>query len=357
MGNKLFCSLALAASLPVFSAGCASTTVKQPGAQQNWMEKATSGVTGTVKSGSSRVAAALTPKREAATATTPAPNGKPGPGVFVAMAQISERGENFDEAEAQYKKALDIDGNHLPALVGYAHLEDRRSHLESATRLYQKAAKKYPKEASVHNDLGLCYHRRGMLNDATKSLRRAVELKGDNKLYRNNLAAVYVEQGKRKEALEQLIAAHGEAAAHYNLGYLLAQKHDNATTLDHFRTAAAKDPSLVAAQQWIAKIQATDGPAGPRVGDVAVGTSGYGFSAPPQYGPSGRFVPPTASGDSNGAGNVSQASQYPTGGTADNRGLQYPSSRRQADPAGYAVPPTPGVSNASRLPTVGPASG
>ena len=59
--------------------------------------------------------------------------------------------------------------------------------------------KKHSKDASVHNDLGLCYHRRGMLPEATKALQKAVELKPDSKLYRNNLAAVYVDQGKNKE--------------------------------------------------------------------------------------------------------------------------------------------------------------
>ena len=44
VGNKLFCSLAFVASLAPIC-GCASTTVKPPGAQKNWMERATSGVT------------------------------------------------------------------------------------------------------------------------------------------------------------------------------------------------------------------------------------------------------------------------------------------------------------------------
>ena len=35
---------------------------------------------------------------------------------------------------------------------------------------YKKALKKHPKDATVHNDMGLCYHRRGMLDDATKAL-------------------------------------------------------------------------------------------------------------------------------------------------------------------------------------------
>ncbi len=224
-----------------------------------------------VKSGSSKVAAALSPNRDNTDGATQSPNGKPGPGVYVAMAQISERGQNFTEAEAQYKKALSMDSSHLGAMVGMAHLEDRRGHLEAATKLYLKAAKKHPKDASVHNDLGLCYHRRGMLPEATKSLERAVKLQGESKLYRNNLAAVLVERGMTKEALNELIVAHGESVGHYNLAYLLEQKADHKTALTHFQVAAQKDPSLLAAQQWVARLSTPEGQGGTQ------------YAAAPQY--------------------------------------------------------------------------
>jgi tetratricopeptide (TPR) repeat protein len=333
--------LALAAGLPVFLTGCATSTFKQPGVQQNWLEKTTS----SVKSGSSKMVAAIAPKKNSYTDPTPPPSGKPGAGVFVAMAQMSERSENFDEAEAQYKKALDIEPNHLNALVGYAHLEDRRNNLEAATKLYQKAAKKHSKDASVHNDLGLCYHRRGSLDEATKSLRRAVELRGDNKLYRNNLAAVYVEQGKTKEALAQLTTAHGEAVGNYNLAFLLVQKHDNATALVHFRKAAEKDPSLVAARQWIAKLsgnsyeQQLGGGAAPPLGQQS-------YAPPVQNGANAAFANQPVSYEAN-------AAQYPAQSPAAAYGVQYPQATRPGEPHQDATPPVP---NGNRLPNVTPTS-
>ena len=106
----------------------------------------------------------------------------------------------------------------------------------------------------MHNDLGLCYHRRGMLPEATKELARAVELNPDSKLYRNNLAAVYVDQGKYSEALRQLTMAHGEAVGHYNLGYFLTQKNQPELAKIEFQKAAEADPQLVPAQQWLARL-------------------------------------------------------------------------------------------------------
>ena len=339
MGKKLLYSLALAASLPVVASGCASAT-KYPG-QPSFMQK----VGTSVKGGSSRVVAALTPNRDTGGNPTPSPNGKPGPGVFVAMAQISERGQNFDEAEAQYKKALAMDANHLGAMVGLAHLEDRRSHLEAATKLYLKAAKKHPKDASVHNDLGLCYHRRGMLPEATKSLQKAVSLQSENKLYRNNLAAVFVERSMNQEALSELVAAHGDSVGHYNLAYLLEQKADHKAALTHFQVAAQKDPSLLAAQQWVARLST------PQVGGTQV-------AAAPQYAPQaapgGASLPPEPnnSGFVQASG-VSRDGQYPAYGPGSIRGVQYPQARPR-EAAGDAVPPTP---TGSRLPGVAPSRG
>lgn len=252
--HKLICSVALALALPVV-VGCTSTT-KKPPTQQSSLDK----MTASIKSGTSKMVAAVKPKPEPKHPPIESPSGKPGPGVFVAAAQMHESSGNFAEAEANYRKALDMDPNHVDSLVGYARLEDRQGNFEAATKFYQRAIKKHPKNASVRNDLGLCYHRRGMMNDATRELKKAVELDGDNKLYRNNLAAAFVEQGKYKDATAQLVAAHGKSVGNYNMGYLLTQRKDNAAALQYFQAAAEADPKLAAAQEWIARLSA-DGPA------------------------------------------------------------------------------------------------
>lgn len=277
MPKTLFYSLALAVGLSVCAGGCAAPTAKPP-SQQTFVDK----FNANVKSGTAKVAAAVKPKKQPIETTFGAPTGKPGPNVFVAVAQMHEGNGNFDEADAGYRKALQLDPKHLGALVGYARLEDRRSNFEAATRLYQRAMKAHPKDAAVHNDMGLCYHRRGMLPDATRELKRAVELEGDSKLYRNNLAAVYVEQGKNNEALAQLTAAHGVSVGHYNLGYLLLQKGDRAGALQQFQTAASKDPQLSAAQQWVAKLSGQGEPYASQAGGMAVA----------QGPPPGAYYPP-----------------------------------------------------------------
>jgi tetratricopeptide (TPR) repeat protein len=261
-----------------FATGCVSTA-NRPSPQQSWTEKLGS----SVKNGTSKLAAAVKPKPELGVEVEPNSNKKMGAGVFVAMAEMHERSGNIEEAETQLRKALAIDPNHLGALMAYGHLEDRQKDFSSALKYYQKAARKHPKVATVHNDLGLCYHRQGKLKEAAKSLRTAVELESHRKLFHDNLAAVLVDQGRPNEALAELTAAHGEAVGNYNLGYLLVQKRDRQAALYHFHRAAELEPSLVAAQQWIATLS----PSGPRVGTMVAQRdprAGYApVAAPPAY--------------------------------------------------------------------------
>jgi Flp pilus assembly protein TadD len=242
-------------ALPALSVGCSSTSAPKSATHQ---QSLTDKMTASVKSGTSKMMAAITPDKKPTSTDVPmeSPSGKPGPKVFVAAAQMHESSGNYAEAETSYRKALDLDPNNVQALVGYARLEDRQGNFEAATKFYQRAIKKHPKDASVRNDLGLCYHRRGMLPEATRELKKAVEIEGDSKLYRNNLAAAYVEQGKNNEALTHLVAAHGKSVGNYNLAYLLTQKNDNQGALKHFQLAAQADPKLVAAQEWITRLSA-----------------------------------------------------------------------------------------------------
>jgi Tfp pilus assembly protein PilF len=247
--KKLFYTLTMVASLPAIGVGCATTT-NRPGAQPSWTEQ----MGDSIKSGAAKMTAFVTRKPEVPGEPEKELNHKPGPGVMVALAQIAEKQGNLEEAEIHYRKALDLDPNCLAALVGYAHLEDGRNNFEAARKLYLKALKKHGAEPSVHNDLGLCYHRHGMLPQATKSLEKAIELQPARKLYHDNLAAVLVEQDRKEEALKQLVVAHGEAIGNYNLAFLLAQKPNKSIAVPYFQHALALDPSLVQAQQWIAQL-------------------------------------------------------------------------------------------------------
>ena len=262
--------IAVALGLMLFQPGCSAPSLSKPipGAiapNATLAEPSmTSKVTGSIKKGAGAVAAFVTPKPSKGS-DSPRKPIKPDEQLYITMAQLQERAGQLDKAAAEYEKALKEVPNSLPALVGYAHLEDRRGDLEAATKLYQRATASHPKEVAPLNDLGLCFHRRGMLPDAARTLSRAVELRPDRQLYRNNLAIVLVDMGKIDDAMAQLTTAQGVAVAHYNVGCLLARKGNDRQAIEHFQKALAHDPSLAAAQDWIARLAPQAPAEGPQV--------------------------------------------------------------------------------------------
>jgi tetratricopeptide (TPR) repeat protein len=214
---------------------------------------------------------------------------KPGPELFVAIARLYEQSGKAAEAEQQYQLALKEKPDHLPALLGYARLKDGLGKPNEAIQLYQCAANAYPRQALVHNNLGLCYARQSRLDEAAAALGRAVQLEPKNPLYRNNLATVLVDQSKLREAMMHLQAAHGNAAAYYNMGYLLNKKGRTQEALQHFAWALKADPSMKAARQWVDHLQKTTAQA-----RLSQPTTSAG-NAPLRSGePKPRRLPPTA---------------------------------------------------------------
>src|SRR5690606_20527886 len=97
VAHKLVCTLALAIALPACT-GCTSTS-KPVARQQSLGDKlATS-----VKSGTSKMVAAVSPKSSSKSVPMSSPSGRPGPAVFVAAAQMHESSGNQAEAEANYR--------------------------------------------------------------------------------------------------------------------------------------------------------------------------------------------------------------------------------------------------------------
>jgi tetratricopeptide (TPR) repeat protein len=145
----------------------------------------------------------------------------------------------------------------MPALLGYAQWKEQNGKSNEALQLYLKAADKYPKEASVHNNLGLYYARNHRLDEAAASMRRAIQIEPKNTRYRNNIATILVDQGQWREAYSHLSEVYSAAVAHYNLGYLLNKKGQTQAALQNFSLAVQADPSMEAARRWVEHLQRT----------------------------------------------------------------------------------------------------
>jgi tetratricopeptide (TPR) repeat protein len=226
-------------------------------------------ISSSVQKGFAKIGQAITPGERVTRAVEPTSvfnNAKPSPEVHVAVARLHEESKRLAEAEEQYRLALQLAPNHLGALLGYAHLKDRVGRWNDAIQLYQQAAAAYPGEASVFNDMGLCYARNGRYNEAMTALTRAVQLQPDKPLYRNNLAVVLVELGNTDSAFLHLQAVQPEAIARYNLGQLLLRKGQREAAAGQFALALQADPNHDASRAWLVELR-TSGTVVPQSGE------------------------------------------------------------------------------------------
>ena len=125
---------------------------------------------------------------------------KVGVELYVAVAHLYLESGKFTEAEDQYQQAYKIAPNDIRVLLGYAMLKDQVNQPQEALKFDQQAEKKYPKQASVYNNLSIHYVRYNMVREAIEAGRRAVALRPREPRYRNNLAPLLVEAGDAQEA-------------------------------------------------------------------------------------------------------------------------------------------------------------
>jgi tetratricopeptide (TPR) repeat protein len=176
------------------------------------------------------------------------------PDLFVAAAAVLEQQNRTAEAAQKYEQALAAAPDHRAAMIGLARLRHREGNLAGAVEVYHRALQAYPDDAVLLNDLGLCYARAGQTQDALAVLQRAVDLAPTSTLYRNNLAAVLVEANRGDEAVPLLAQTCGTAVAHYNVGYLLHKRGQNAIAVDHFAAALQANPSLAPARSMLQQL-------------------------------------------------------------------------------------------------------
>lgn len=176
------------------------------------------------------------------------------------VARFQEQSGALDGAEQSYRKGLAIAPRDRDSLLGLARLLNRRQRFDEAAKVFQQVTQLYPNDPAGYNDLGMCLGGQQKYSEAAAALARAVQLAPQRKLYRNNMALALVELRRYEEALSHLAVAHGEAVAHYNLGYMLTEKGDMQPARFHFGKALEKQPNFPEAQQWVDLIAARTQP-------------------------------------------------------------------------------------------------
>lgn len=116
----------------------------------------------------------------------------------------NERSGNWDQAEADFKKALALRPEQPQVLnyLGYSWVEQHRN-LEEARAMLERAVELRPRDGYIVDSLGWALYRLGAFEEAVEQLERAVELSPAQAVINDHLGDAYWRVGRTREAKVQ----------------------------------------------------------------------------------------------------------------------------------------------------------
>ena len=167
------------------------------------------------------------------------------PSLRYLNAEIFMAEKNTASAEAELKKAIEMDENYLPAYSAYASLLVSQGQTESAIGQYRTIVAKKP-SAAIYTLLGMLEDGRGNKAEAETNYRKALDIAPETAIAANNLAWLLAEnQGNLDEALrlaQMSVNKNQTVAGFYDtLGFVYYQKGLYLPAVEQLKKAVALD--------------------------------------------------------------------------------------------------------------------
>ncbi len=117
---------------------------------------------------------------------------------------LADREKKYDEAETEFRKALEIDPKNAMVLnyLGYM-LADNGTKLQDAQKLIQQAVDLDPQNGAYLDSLGWVYFKQGQYTQAEDNLHKAIERMNTDPTVHDHLGTVYEKTGNLKMAVAQ----------------------------------------------------------------------------------------------------------------------------------------------------------
>ena len=124
--------------------------------------------------------------------------------IDLIRATVYDHDKQYDQAEAEYKKALAIDPQNATVLndLGYMYA-DRGIHLDEALKMVQKAVEFEPQNGAYLDSLGWVYFKLGQYGPAEENLKKAIDRQSSDASIHDHLGQVYEATGKLQLAVGQ----------------------------------------------------------------------------------------------------------------------------------------------------------
>ncbi|PWE32462.1 hypothetical protein DDZ14_10395 [Maritimibacter sp. 55A14] len=121
--------------------------------------------------------------------------------VYYSRGISNERADDWDAAEADFRKALELSPDQPLVLnyLGYSMVE-KRENLDEAQEMIEKAVAARPEDGYITDSLGWVRYRLGKFQEAVEPMERAVELEPVDPVVNDHLGDVYWMVGRKMEA-------------------------------------------------------------------------------------------------------------------------------------------------------------
>ncbi len=200
--------------------------------------------------------------------TPPAVHGAPHAGPAQAalhnnLGLVKASEGKRDEAEAEYRKALEAVPGDVNARTNLANVLMDENRLPEALDILEKLHRDVPDRVPPAYNLGVLYQRMDRLPDAERTFREVLAVEPRNVKAQVDLGHTLLREGKLDEAkglFEKVIASNpSEANAHFGLGLVDAQRGDLAGAKAEFRMTLEIDPHHRSAAENLKRLQAAGG--------------------------------------------------------------------------------------------------
>ncbi|MDD4556858.1 MAG: tetratricopeptide repeat protein [Alphaproteobacteria bacterium] len=121
--------------------------------------------------------------------------------AFYALGVAYDQNGNWQEAEENLKKAIELSQNHYLVLnyLGYSWIE-RGKNVEEAFSMVVDAYMQAPNDGHIVDSLGWAFYRLGRYDEAAKYMEKACEFEPGNALINEHLGDAYYRVGRKNEA-------------------------------------------------------------------------------------------------------------------------------------------------------------
>jgi tetratricopeptide (TPR) repeat protein len=165
---------------------------------------------------------------------------------FFIEGQKHHQAQRFSEAEKLYRRALDVQADHVGAWHHLGLVCLAQNNLKEAADSFQHVLEFSVDHVDALTQLGIVFARQNRLPEAVAKFREAIALRPEHAKAHNNLGVALTQLGRLDEGL----ACYREAAklqpdyaeAHFNLGIALADRKQNVEAIASYERALQARP-------------------------------------------------------------------------------------------------------------------